>query len=150
MIYPKLTINVKRVNMRKRKEFRNMGGKETKINADMKNMFRKVYLIGKGGFSQVWKVEIKNEKGKYYAMKQISKAIVIKNKTISSLICELKMLEKLRNNPFIVKMQYAFQDISYLYIVMDYYKGGDLRYHLNNNVHFNEEQTSTLTILFFL
>ena len=83
-----------------------MGGKETKINENLKNMFRKVYLIGKGGFSQVWKVELKNEKGKYYAMKQISKAIVIQNGTIASFICELKMLEKLRNNPFIVKILY--------------------------------------------
>lgn len=119
-----------------------MGGKETKNKKDIKNMFRKIYLIGKGGFSKVWKVELKNKKGNYYAMKQISKAMVIRNKTISSFLCELKMLEKLRDNPFIVKIQYAFQDMYYLYIVMDYYKGGDLRYHLNNNVHFNEEQTS--------
>lgn len=126
-----------------------MGGKETKINENLKNMFRKVYLIGKGGFSQVWKVELKNEKGKYYAMKQISKAIVIQNGTIASFICELKMLEKLRNNPFIVKIQYAFQDMFYLYIVMDYYKGGDLRYHLNNHIHFNEEQTSTYIYILF-
>jgi serine/threonine protein kinase len=39
-------------------------------------------------------------------------------------------------------MQYAFQDKEYLYLIMDYIGGGDLRYHLIKNIKFNEEKTS--------
>ena len=30
------------------------------------------------------------------------------------------------NNPWITKLQYAFQDIENLYLVMDFHQGGDL------------------------
>ena len=84
---------------------------------------------------------MKNKKGKFYAMKQISKAMIIYNKTSSSFLNELEFLSQIRN-PFIIQMHYAFQDKYYLYIIMDYYTGGDLRYHLMNGIRFNEEQTS--------
>ena len=110
-----------------------------------KNLFKYEYLIGRGGFSRVWKVSFKNETSStnniYYAMKQISKAKIIINKTYSTFIKERNILSVI-NHPFIIKMRYAFQDTNYLYIIMDYHKGGDLRYHLLNNVKFNEEQTS--------
>ena len=39
-------------------------------------------------------------------------------------------------------MHYAFQDKEYLYLIMDYLGGGDLRYHIIKNSRFNEEKTS--------
>ena len=42
---------------------------------------------------------------------------------------ERKILENL-NNPFIVNINYAFQDRENLYIVTDLMPGGDLRYNL--------------------
>lgn len=111
----------------------------------LKHLFKYEYLIGRGGFSRVWKVSFKTESSStnriYYAMKQISKAKIIINKTYSTFIKERNILSMI-NHPFIIKMKYAFQDTNYLYIIMDYHKGGDLRYHLLNNVQFNEEQTS--------
>ena len=121
-----------------------MGSRNSKsVNTHLitKADFKKEYLIGKGGFSQVWKISMKNKKGKFYAMKQISKAMIIYNKTSSSFLNELEFLSQIRN-PFIIQMHYAFQDKYYLYIIMDYYTGGDLRYHLMNGIRFNEEQTS--------
>ena len=45
---------------------------------------------------------------------------------------------------FIVNMHYAFQDREYLYLIMDYLGGGDLRYHIIKNNRFSEEKTSTI------
>ena len=39
-------------------------------------------------------------------------------------------------------MEYAFQDDDYVYLVLDYLSGGDLRFHLSRNKRFNENQTS--------
>ena len=39
-------------------------------------------------------------------------------------------------------MHYAFQDIDFLYLIMDLLTGGNLRYHLYLNKTFTEEQTS--------
>ncbi len=38
-------------------------------------------------------------------------------------------------------MYYAFQDYSNLYLVMDYLKGGDLRYHIEKKDNFSEQET---------
>lgn len=43
---------------------------------------------------------------------------------------------------FIVNMVYSFQDADYLYLVFNYFQGGNLRYHLNNKKHFSEQETS--------
>lgn len=44
---------------------------------------------------------------------------------------------------FIVNMLGAFQDRDNLYLVMDFLNGGDLRYHLNRKIIFDERQIST-------
>ena len=45
-------------------------------------------------------------------------------------------------------MLYSFQDSNNLYLVMELYLGGDLRYHLAKSAHFNETQSSTNTLLY--
>ena len=45
-------------------------------------------------------------------------------------------------------MHYAFQEKEYMYIVMDYKEGGDLRYHMNKkDAKFTEDQISNNNIL---
>ena len=45
-------------------------------------------------------------------------------------------------NPFTVNMTYAFQDESALYLVSEFYPGGDLAYYLHyKKKKFNEAQT---------
>ena len=44
-------------------------------------------------------------------------------------------------------MLYSFQDSNNLYLVMELYLGGDLRYHLSKSTHFNESQSSNNTLL---
>ena len=98
------------------------------------------YVIGKGGFGKVWKVEYKKGR-QMYAMKEMSKARILSKKSVNSVMNERKLLSVLRHS-FIVNMHYAFQDRENLYLVMDLMNGGDLRYHLGRNKRFTEEQTS--------
>ena len=104
-----------------------------------KNNFEFCYIIGKGGFGKVWKIKHKKT-SKYYALKEMSKLKIIEKKSEYSINFEREILSKL-NNPFIVNMYYAFQDSDNLYLVMDYLKGGDLRFHLTRHIHFSEEQS---------
>ena len=62
-------------------------------------------------------------------MKEMLKARVLLNDSVESVMNERKLLERL-NHPFLVNMNYAFQDRDFLYLVTDYLPGGDLRYHM--------------------
>jgi serine/threonine protein kinase len=66
---------------------------------------------------------------------------VLLKKSVGSVINEKSILEQI-SNPFIINMKSSFQDREYLYMTMEYMRGGDLRYHLCFYEFFNEEQTS--------
>ena len=104
-----------------------------------KSHFQFHYGIGKGGFGKVWKVELKKTKD-HFAMKEMSKARILSKKSVNSVINERKLLSYLKH-PFIVNMQYAFQDRENLYLVMDLMPGGDFRFHLSRVKSFTEDQT---------
>ena len=104
-----------------------------------KNLFNFLYVIGKGGFGKVWKVQSKSSKS-FYALKEMSKLKIIDKKSEKSINSEREFLSKL-HHPFIVNMHYAFQDTDNLYLVMDFLNGGDLRYHISRYRRFSEEQT---------
>ena len=70
----------------------------------------------------------------------MSKIKVIDKKSIRSINSERELLSKLYH-PFIVNMHYAFQDNKYLYLILDFFPGGDLRYHISIHKKFSEEQT---------
>ena len=107
-----------------------------------KNMFEFNYIIGKGGFGKVWKVQHKKTKD-YFALKEMSKRKIIDKKSENSINSEKKFLSFL-NHPFIVNMHYAFQDMDNLYLVIDLLTGGDLRYHISRYRTFSEEQKDFL------
>jgi protein kinase A len=104
-----------------------------------KNHFEFLYVVGKGGFGKVWKVQSKKYK-KQFALKEMSKTKIIDKKSEKSIKYERELLSRLKH-PFIVNMQYAFQDHENLYLVMDLLTGGDLRYHVSRHRKFSEEQT---------
>ncbi|KAA3681563.1 ribosomal protein S6 kinase beta [Paragonimus westermani] len=66
------------------------------------------------------------DKGKLYAMKVLKKARLICNeKDKAHTVSERNILQMLRH-PFLVKLHYAFQNHSNLYIVLEYCPGGEL------------------------
>ena len=124
------------------KNINNPNSNQTKINQSdtlHKNNFKFLYVIGKGGFGRVWKIQSKKTKIKY-ALKEMSKLKIIDKKSEKSINSEREFLSKL-NHPFIVNMHYAFQDKDNLYLVMDLLNGGDLRFHISRYRKFSEEQT---------
>ena len=104
-----------------------------------KSQFLFNYVIGKGGFGKVWKVERKKSKV-IYAMKEMQKARIISKRSVNSVMNERKLLAMLRH-PFLVNMHFAFQDRENLFLVMDLLCGGDLRFHLGRQRRFDEYTT---------
>ncbi|EGR27661.1 protein kinase domain protein [Ichthyophthirius multifiliis] len=113
-----------------------------------KSQFNFYFIIGKGGFGKVWKVENRKSR-QIFAMKEMSKSLVITKKSVSSVMNERNLLSMLKH-PFLVNMQYAFQDRDNLYLVMDFMAGGDLRFHIGKQRKFNEEQTKFFVTSIFL
>eukprot|EP01017_Pseudomicrothorax_dubius_P029720 TRINITY_DN3642_c0_g2_i2.p1 TRINITY_DN3642_c0_g2~~TRINITY_DN3642_c0_g2_i2.p1 ORF type:complete len:397 (-),score=98.24 TRINITY_DN3642_c0_g2_i2:327-1517(-) len=101
--------------------------------------FTPLYVIGRGGFGKVWKVEVKKTK-MVYAMKEMSKARVLSKRSVNSVMNERLLLSHLRH-PFLVNMVCAFQDRENIYLIMDLVTGGDLRFHVSKRRLFTEEQT---------
>ncbi|CAK70564.1 unnamed protein product (macronuclear) [Paramecium tetraurelia] len=121
-----------------------------------RNTFHFHFVVGIGGFGKVWKVEHKKT-SQIYAMKEMSKALyvysslyrIITKKSVNSVMNERILLSQLKH-PFLVNMNYAYQDRETLYLIMDYMSGGDLRYHIGRMRKFNEEETSKKLQLQFL
>lgn len=96
-------------------------------------------MIGKGGFGKVWWIESKKTATKY-ALKEMKKVKIISKRSIHSVMNERNLLSTL-SHPFIVNMNYAFQDRDNLYVVLDLLTGGDFRYHLGWKRKFKESES---------
>ena len=108
-----------------------------------KNSFEFLNIIGRGGFGKVWKVYSKKYKTNF-AMKVMDKIKIIEKHSENNVKTERDFLSVL-NHPFIINMHFSFQDNNYLYIVMDYLSGGDLRFYISRKkINFNEQQTKFL------
>ena len=103
-----------------------------------RNSFDFLYVIGKGGFGKVWRVRYKKN-CKEFAMKEMSKARIIEKNCVSSVLEERDILSQI-HHPFIINMIFSFQDESNLYLVMNLFTGGDLRYQMNSIHTFSEKQ----------
>lgn len=107
------------------------------------NDFELLKVLGTGAYGKVFLVRKVNghDKGKLYAMKVLRKDVVaLKTKTLEHTRTERKVLESIRNEPFLVTMHYAFQTKTKLFLVLDYVNGGELFTHLYQRDHFNEDQ----------
>ncbi|KAL4942819.1 hypothetical protein BDV06DRAFT_156665 [Aspergillus oleicola] len=93
------------------------------------NQFRLLRVVGKGAFGKVRIVE-KKDTGLTFALKYIRKEEVVRSESVRNIIRERRMLEHL-NHAFLCNLRYSFQDIEYIYIVVDLMNGGDLRFHIS-------------------
>ena len=69
-------------------------------------------------------------------MKLMLKTRVVSKRSVNSVMNERKLLSQLKH-PFIVNMNFAFQDRENLYLVLDIMPGGDLRYHIGRQKRFS-------------
>lgn len=98
-------------------------------------------VLGTGAYGKVFLVRklSGHDKGKLYAMKMLRKEIVAqKAKTLDHTRTERKVLESIRNEPFLVTMHYAFQSKTKLFLILDYVNGGELFTHLYQRDRFKE------------
>ena len=72
-------------------------------------------------------------------MNQISKVKVIKNNVYEDIIHEQELASKL-NHPFLVSMNFSFQDKDSLFMINDLMSGGDLRYWYTRKKVFTEKE----------
>ncbi|XP_016152685.1 PREDICTED: serine/threonine-protein kinase MRCK alpha isoform X4 [Ficedula albicollis] len=89
-----------------------------------KEDFEILKVIGRGAFGEVAVVKLKNA-DKVFAMKILNKWEMLKRAETACFREERDVLVN-GDNQWITTLHYAFQDENYLYLVMDYYVGGDL------------------------
>lgn len=99
--------------------------------------FHLLRSIGRGAFGKVRVVQHKQSKS-LYALKYINKAKCVKMKAVPNVIQERRLLEEI-DHPYVVNLQYAFQDDENCFFVIDLMLGGDLRFHLERLGHLPED-----------
>jgi len=114
--------------------------------------FDLIKIVGKGAFGKVMLVKKKLKPGVkltpteqkwnpqlVYAMKVLKKSVVAAKGQIENTKSERDILFKV-NHPYVVCLRYAFQNDEKLYLITDYYNGGNLFFHLRNAKNFSEER----------
>lgn len=122
-------------------------GKSKKANKNAPKMtpndFQLISVIGKGSYGKVFQVcYVGNAKqpgdNKLYAMKVLKKDQLLKRRQVLNTQAERRILEQM-DHPFLVSLRYAFQTPEKLYMVMDFFAGGELFYHLKKLGRFAED-----------
>ncbi|KAI5693839.1 hypothetical protein M8J75_006492 [Diaphorina citri] len=99
--------------------------------------FQILRAIGKGSFGKVCIVQKKDTK-QMYAMKYMHKSQCIERDALKNVLREMEILTTLEH-PFLVNLWFCFQDEEDLFMVSDLLLGGDLRYHITQDIKFTED-----------
>jgi len=86
--------------------------------------FELLRTLGTGSFGRVHLVQSKHNQ-RFYAVKVLKKAQVVKMKQVEHTNDERKMLQEVKH-PFLITLWGTFQDSKNLYMVMDFVEGGEL------------------------
>lgn len=100
--------------------------------------FEPLRVLGRGTFGKVILV-CKKDTGKNYAMKILKKTMVFAKKQVEHTKAERQVLGAFQH-PFLMGLRFAFQTPVRLYLVMDFFRGGELFFHLSKVKRFTEEQ----------
>ena len=82
-------------------------------------------------------------------MKQVSKVKLIKQNAYDEVLHEQELTSKL-HHPFLVTMNFSFQDDDYLYMINDLMSGGDLRYWYILQKKFTEKEAKFIVACIIL
>jgi len=93
--------------------------------------------IGAGAFGKVYQVK-HLKTGNIYAMKVLKKKKIVERNQVEHTKTE-RLVLNLSRHPFCVTLRCAFQTPKKLYFVMDFYRGGELFFHLQKVQRFKEE-----------
>ncbi|KAK8055463.1 hypothetical protein PG993_000690 [Apiospora rasikravindrae] len=86
--------------------------------------FDMLRTLGTGSFGRVHLVQSKHNQ-RYYAIKVLKKAQVVKMKQVEHTNDERKMLSEVKH-PFLITLWGTFHDCKNIYMVMDFVEGGEL------------------------
>ncbi|GAB1862893.1 Protein kinase domain-containing protein [Camponotus japonicus] len=100
--------------------------------------FQILRAIGKGSFGKVCIVQKRDTSGHMYAMKYVHKNECAERGALKNVAREVEILSKLEH-PCLVNLWFSFQDEEDLFMVSDLLLGGDLRYHIQQEIVFSEE-----------
>ena len=108
--------------------------------------FELLKVIGLGSFGKVLQVRNK-QNSQIYAMKCMSKRLLRKKdgkstSYVENIQVEKRVMEKIRQHPFIVTMHCSFQTKTKLFIVMDFLAGGELFLRLGREGIFLEREAA--------
>lgn len=97
--------------------------------------FKLIDALGAGAFGRVYLV-FDTVKHEYLALKVLDKSLVFRDRLhFESAVNERLTLELVRGKPFMAQLRYAFQTRNCLYLVTDFYEGGDLFSFLRSHHH---------------
>ncbi|TFK97338.1 kinase-like domain-containing protein [Pterulicium gracile] len=124
------------------KEFKSYCGRErvvlrrrrAKLHVDQ---FHIIAQVGQGGYGEVYLAR-KRETGEVCALKKMMKSTLFKMDEIRHVLVERDILTATKTE-WLVRLLYAFQDASCVYLAMEYVPGGDFRTLLNNSGVLKEE-----------
>jgi serum/glucocorticoid-regulated kinase 2 len=100
--------------------------------------FQLLKVLGRGAFGKVILARKKDTKA-IYAIKILKKSGITTPYQETQVMTERHVLATM-NHPFLIQLRFAFQTKDKLYFCTDFYKGGDLYFHLKKNKKFTEEQ----------
>ncbi|KAF0544487.1 Pkinase-domain-containing protein [Gigaspora margarita] len=101
--------------------------------------FEILKLIGKGNFGKVFQVR-KKDTNRIYAMKVLHKQDLIERREVEHTLAEKNILIQAEACPFLVGLKFSFQTRTHLYLVTDFMNGGELFWHLQNEIRLSEER----------